>query len=107
MKEILQQIAGIIGIFCYIPLIIGIIRNRIAQSFVAFALWAMLDLIATLESLLLVAASQQPPFLSGRSLPNHQHALLVCNPSFRISLSNFFGQRVVRPAFGYQTMALG
>jgi hypothetical protein len=81
MKEILQQIAGIIGIFCYIPLIIGIIKNRIAQSFVAFALWAMLDLIATLESLLLVAASQQLPFLSGRSLHNHQHALLVCNPS--------------------------
>lgn len=52
MNEILQQVAGIIGVCCYIPLIIGILKNKIEQSFVAFLLWAMLDIIATITSIL-------------------------------------------------------
>lgn len=52
MKETLQQVAGIIGVACYLPLIFGIIKNRIEQSFLAFLLWAMLDIIATVTSVI-------------------------------------------------------
>ena len=52
MDEVLQQIAGIIGMSCYVPLIIGIVRNKIGQSFVAFTLWAMLDIIATITTII-------------------------------------------------------
>lgn len=52
MKETLQQIAGIFGVLCYVPLIIGLLKNKIEQSFVAFMLWAMLDIIATITSII-------------------------------------------------------
>jgi hypothetical protein len=52
MNHLLQQIAGIIGICCYVPLIVGVIRDKIEQSFVAFMLWAMLDIIATITSII-------------------------------------------------------
>lgn len=52
MKDVLQLLAGVIGVLCYVPLIIGILRSTIEQSFVAFALWALLDIIATLTSIL-------------------------------------------------------
>ena len=37
---------------CYVPLIFGIVKNKIEQSFVAFFLWALLDIIATITSIL-------------------------------------------------------
>ncbi|MBC7827827.1 MAG: hypothetical protein H7122_08780 [Chitinophagaceae bacterium] len=52
MDHVLQQIAGVIGMSCYVPLIIGIVRNKIEQSFVAFMLWAMLDIIATITTII-------------------------------------------------------
>jgi hypothetical protein len=52
MKETLQQVAGIVGVLCYVPLIIGLLKNKIEQSFAAFMLWAMLDIIATVTSIM-------------------------------------------------------
>jgi hypothetical protein len=52
MKDTLQQLAGIIGVLCYVPLIRGILKSRIEQNFVAFILWALLDIIATITSIM-------------------------------------------------------
>ena len=46
----LQLIAGIVGFCAYIPLIVGIVRNKVEQSFAAFLLWALLDTIATVTT---------------------------------------------------------
>ena len=70
MNETLQQIAGIIGVGCYIPLTSGIIKNKIEQSFLAFLLWAMLDIIATITS-------------------------IIAGGNFWLPLSNAFGASVV------------
>ena len=48
----LQLIAGIIGFSANIPLFIGICRNKIDQSFATFMLWALLDAIATITTIL-------------------------------------------------------
>lgn len=50
--SVFQIIAGIIGIIAYIPLIIGLVKNKIEQSFAAFLLWGMLDTIATITTIL-------------------------------------------------------
>jgi uncharacterized protein with PQ loop repeat len=47
-----QLVAGIVGIIAYIPLIIGIIKSKIEQSFAAFLLWAMIDTIASVTTIL-------------------------------------------------------
>jgi hypothetical protein len=52
VTALLQVIAGIIGIIAYFPLIVGIIRNKIEQSFAAFLLWGMIDTIATITTVL-------------------------------------------------------
>ncbi len=52
IAHILQPIAGIIGIIAYVVLIIALIKSNVEQSFAAFLLWAMLDLIATITSVL-------------------------------------------------------
>lgn len=46
----LQTIAGIIGLGAYIPLLYGIYRNDIKQNFVAFMLWAILDIIVVITT---------------------------------------------------------
>ncbi|RAW00550.1 hypothetical protein DQQ10_13200 [Pseudochryseolinea flava] len=51
-KDAMQLIAGIIAMIAYIPLIVGIARNKAEQSFAAFLLWALLDSIATITTYL-------------------------------------------------------
>jgi hypothetical protein len=48
MNYCLQQLAGIIGISGHIILFVGLLKTKIKQSFAAFMLWAMLDIIATI-----------------------------------------------------------
>jgi hypothetical protein len=48
----LQIIAAIIGIGANIPLFIGIYKNKVEQSFAAFMLWALLDIIAATTTIL-------------------------------------------------------
>jgi hypothetical protein len=48
----LRPLSGIIGIVAYSLLIIGIIKSKAQQNFVAFLLWAMLDFIATITTIL-------------------------------------------------------
>jgi len=50
--EYLQPISGAIGIVAYILLIAALLRTTTEQSFAAFLLWALLDLIATLTTIL-------------------------------------------------------
>jgi len=50
--QFLQLAAGAIGLVAYLMLIIGLMRTNAEQSFAAFMLWAMLDLIATITSVL-------------------------------------------------------
>ncbi|PZR05675.1 MAG: hypothetical protein DI539_24820, partial [Flavobacterium psychrophilum] len=52
MQETLQLGAGAIGILAYIILVVGIFKTGMEQSFAAFLLWALLDLIATITSVL-------------------------------------------------------
>ncbi|MDR6940326.1 hypothetical protein [Mucilaginibacter pocheonensis] len=52
MEAFLRPFAGIIGIAAYLLLIAGIIKSKVRQSFVAFLLWAMLDAIATITTIL-------------------------------------------------------
>ena len=52
IHSFLQPAAGGIGIVAYIILIISLIKSKAEQSFAAFLLWAMLDLIATITSVL-------------------------------------------------------
>ena len=52
MQETLQLVAGAIGILAYIILVVGIFKTGMEQSFAAFLLWALLDLIATITSVL-------------------------------------------------------
>lgn len=49
--EPLQIIAATIGIGANIPLFIGIYRNKIEQSFAAFMLWGLLDIIAAVSTI--------------------------------------------------------
>ena len=48
----LRPLSGVIGIVAYSLLIIGIIKSKAQQNFVAFLLWAMLDSIATITTML-------------------------------------------------------
>jgi hypothetical protein len=48
----LQLAGGIIGLVAYMFLIIALMRTRVQQSFAAFLLWAMLDLIATITTIM-------------------------------------------------------
>ncbi|GAB3904475.1 hypothetical protein [Mucilaginibacter boryungensis] len=52
MQAFLRPFAGIIGIAAYLLLIAGIMKSKVRQSFVAFLLWAMLDTIATITTIL-------------------------------------------------------
>jgi hypothetical protein len=47
-----QLMAGIVGFSAYVPLTVGIIRERASQSFAAFLLWGLLDAIAMVSSIL-------------------------------------------------------
>ncbi len=46
MKIILSWTAGIIAFVLYAPLLIGIFKNQIKQSFATWMLWVLLDVIA-------------------------------------------------------------
>lgn len=50
--EYLQPVSGVIGILAYILLITALLRTTTEQSFAAFLLWALLDLIATVTAIL-------------------------------------------------------
>ncbi len=52
MLDLLQQLAGVIGVTGYIFLITGIYRRGMEQSFAAFLLWGMLDTIAMITSII-------------------------------------------------------
>lgn len=52
IHQLSQLAAGIIGIGAYLLLIIGLMKTKAEQSFAAFLLWAMLDFIATITSVL-------------------------------------------------------
>ena len=52
LTSVLQLLGGILGIIAYLPLIIGILKNKIEQSFAAFMLWGMLDTIATITTII-------------------------------------------------------
>jgi hypothetical protein len=47
----LSEIAGIICMAAYIPLSVGIVKNKVEQSFAAFMLWGMLDTIASITTI--------------------------------------------------------
>jgi hypothetical protein len=51
-SQTLQIIAGVAGFCAYIPLVVGIWQNKAEQSFAAFFLWAMLDTIAMVTTIL-------------------------------------------------------
>lgn len=50
--EFAQLISGIIGVIAYVLLIAALLRSATEQSFAAFLLWALLDLIATITTIL-------------------------------------------------------
>lgn len=50
--EYLQPLSGGIGIVAYILLIAALLRTTTEQSFAAFLLWALLDIIATITTIL-------------------------------------------------------
>lgn len=50
--EYAQLLSGIIGIIGYLLLIAALFRTATEQSFAAFLLWALLDLIATITTVL-------------------------------------------------------
>jgi len=52
LTSVLPLLAGFLGIIAYLPLISGILKNKIEQSFAAFMLWGMLDIIATITTIL-------------------------------------------------------
>ena len=52
IHQFLQPLAGAIGLVAYIVIIVGIFKANVKQSFAAFMLWAMLDSIATVTSVI-------------------------------------------------------
>ena len=52
LNPFLQPLAGAIGIAAYIVVIVGILKTKMEQSFAAFMLWAMLDIIATVTTIM-------------------------------------------------------
>src|ERR1035437_856764 len=50
--DLLQLVAGIIGIVASIPLLFGIYKNKVELNFAAFMLWALLDAIAAITIIL-------------------------------------------------------
>ncbi len=50
--EYLQQAGAIVGLIAYLFLVIALVRNHTQQSFTAFLLWALLDSIATITTIL-------------------------------------------------------
>lgn len=52
MNDYLPQIAGLTGLSGYVLLFVGLLKTKIEQSFAAFMLWAMLDIIATITTIL-------------------------------------------------------
>lgn len=50
--DFLQPLSGAIGILAYVLLIIALLRTKTEQSFAAFLLWALLDGIATVTTIL-------------------------------------------------------
>ena len=52
MEETLQPLSGIIQLIAYLVIAYGIFRSGVKQSFAAFLLWGMLDLIATVTTII-------------------------------------------------------
>ena len=50
--EFLQPVGGVLGLFAFLLLIIALLRSNTEQSFAAFFLWALLDLIATITTII-------------------------------------------------------
>lgn len=50
--EYLQPAGGVIGLVAYAFLIAALLRTKTEQSFAAFLLWAMLDIIATITTMI-------------------------------------------------------
>jgi len=50
--ELLSPIGGIIGLAGFVMLIVALLRTNTEQSFAAFLLWAMLDGIATITTII-------------------------------------------------------
>jgi hypothetical protein len=50
--EFLQPVGGVLGLFAFALLIIALFRTKTEQSFAAFFLWALLDLIATITTII-------------------------------------------------------
>jgi len=50
--EFLQILGGVIGLGAYAVLIVALFKSNTEQSFAAFLLWAMLDLIATITTII-------------------------------------------------------
>jgi hypothetical protein len=48
----LQIAGGVIGLVAYVVLIVALVRTTTEQSFAAFLLWALLDLIATVTTII-------------------------------------------------------
>jgi len=48
----LQPISGVIGLVAYALLISALLKSKTRQSFAAFLLWAMLDIIATITTII-------------------------------------------------------
>lgn len=46
------MLSGAIGVLAYVLLIVALLRTKTEQSFAAFLLWALLDLIATITTIL-------------------------------------------------------
>jgi len=52
MKEIFQPLSGVIEIIAYFLIGLGILKSGVKQSFAAFMLWGMLDIIATITTII-------------------------------------------------------
>lgn len=50
--EFLQLLGGVIGLLSYGILIVALFKTKTEQSFAAFFLWALLDLIATITTII-------------------------------------------------------
>lgn len=50
--EFLKPLGGVIGLAAYAVLIVALFKSKTEQSFAAFLLWAMLDLIATITTII-------------------------------------------------------
>lgn len=52
IKSMMMWASGLLGIILFLPLILGILKNKIEQSFATWILWLSLDLIALISIML-------------------------------------------------------